>query len=78
MRYVEDNSKGASHWTHSHHHHHKSSKKLEDDENLQKPHTERNESTSEMSSEEKLLDTGSDECLTGEKQSQSEFLRKVR
>lgn len=79
MRYVEDNSRGASQWTHSHHHHHESSKKLkdDDDENMQKPHTEKNGSTSEMLSEEKLLDGGSDECVTGEKQSQSEFLRKV-
>ncbi|KAG5531969.1 hypothetical protein RHGRI_026547 [Rhododendron griersonianum] len=78
VRYVEDNSRGASQWTHSHHHHHESSKKLkdDDDENMQKPHTEKNGSTSEMSSEEKLLDGGSDECVTGEKQSQSEFLRK--
>ncbi|XP_058183713.1 IAA-alanine resistance protein 1 [Rhododendron vialii] len=80
VRYVEENSRGASQWTHSHrhHHHHESSKKLkdDDDENMQKPHTEKNGSTSEMSSEEKLLDRGSDECVTGEKQSQSEFLRK--
>ncbi|KAF7133466.1 hypothetical protein RHSIM_Rhsim09G0085400 [Rhododendron simsii] len=80
VRYVEDNSRGASQWTHSHHHHHhhESSNKLkdDDDENMRKPHIEKNGSTSEMSSEENLLDGVSDECVTGEKQSQSEFLRK--
>lgn len=81
MRYVEDNSRGASQWSHSHHHHHhhESSNKLkdDDDDNMRKPHIEKNGSTSEMSSEENLLDGVSDECVTGEKQSQSEFLRKV-
>lgn len=82
VRYVEDNSRGASQWTHSHHHHHnKSSKKMKDDgddgdENHQKSHNEKNGSASEMSSEKKLLDGGSDDGLIGEKRSQSEFLRK--
>ncbi|KAH7840849.1 hypothetical protein Vadar_022515 [Vaccinium darrowii] len=80
VRYVEDNSRGASQWTHSHHHHHnKSSKKMkddDDDENHQKSHNEKNGSASEMSSEKKLLDGGSDDGLIGEKRSQSEFLRK--
>lgn len=78
VRYVEENSRGASSWGHSHHHHHHSkSTKLKDDsgehDKIQEQHLSgEKESVSEISSDE-----GLDTCLIGEKKSESEsFLRK--
>ncbi|GMP92863.1 hypothetical protein CsSME_00042934 [Camellia sinensis var. sinensis] len=76
VRYVEKNSKGANVWNHTHHHHHhKNSKKLKDDNDdddkiQQQSLNEKNECVSEISSQGKVLDGGS------EKQNQPESLRK--
>ncbi|KAL7181056.1 hypothetical protein ACSBR1_040005 [Camellia fascicularis] len=75
VRYVEENSKGANAWNHTHHHHHhKNSKKLKDDYDDDKIQqqclNEKNECISEISSQGKVLDGGS------EKQNQPESLRK--
>ncbi|XP_057478967.1 IAA-alanine resistance protein 1-like isoform X2 [Actinidia eriantha] len=80
VRYVEDNSGGANEWGHSRHHHHrKNSKRLKHDSDdndkiEQQSDNKKSGSISKMSSEEKVLDEGSDDCLIGEKQSQSEPL----
>ncbi|KAL7163276.1 hypothetical protein ACSBR2_039383 [Camellia fascicularis] len=64
VRYVEENSKGANAWNHTHHHHHhKNSKKLKDDNDdddkiQQQSLNEKNECISEMSSQGKVLDEG--------------------
>ncbi|GFZ15744.1 ZIP metal ion transporter family [Actinidia rufa] len=83
VRFVEDNSGGANEWGHSHHHHHKNSKKLKHDSDdndkiEQQSDNKKSGSISKMSSEEKVLDKGSDDCLIGEKQSQSEPLLQKR
>ncbi|PSR90930.1 IAA-alanine resistance protein [Actinidia chinensis var. chinensis] len=84
VRYVEDNSGGANEWGHNHHHHHhKNSKKLKHDSDdndkiEQQSDNKKSGSISKMSSEEKVLDEGSDDCLIGEKQSQSEPLLQKR
>ncbi|XP_057478968.1 IAA-alanine resistance protein 1-like isoform X3 [Actinidia eriantha] len=84
VRYVEDNSGGANEWGHSRHHHHrKNSKRLKHDSDdndkiEQQSDNKKSGSISKMSSEEKVLDEGSDDCLIGEKQSQSEpLLQKI-
>ncbi|CAL5430411.1 unnamed protein product [Camellia sinensis] len=64
VRYVEENSKGANAWNHTHHHHHhKNSKKLKDDNDdddkiQQQSLNEKNECILEMSSQGKVLDEG--------------------
>ena len=85
VRYIEDNSGGANEWSHGHHHHnHKNSKILKHDSDgndkiEQQPGNEKSGSISKMSSEEKVLNGGSDNYLIGEKQTQSEsLLRKVK
>ncbi|KAI7995955.1 IAA-alanine resistance protein 1 [Camellia lanceoleosa] len=77
VRYLEENSKGANAWNHTnhHHYHHKNSKKLKDDNGdddkmQQQSLNEKNECISEISSQGKVLDGGS------EKQNQPESLRK--
>ncbi|CAL5430421.1 unnamed protein product [Camellia sinensis] len=75
VRYVEENSKGANAWNHTHHHHHhKNSKKLKDDNDDDKIRqqclNEKNECISEISLQGKVLDGGS------EKKNQPASLRK--
>ncbi|XP_057496198.1 IAA-alanine resistance protein 1-like isoform X1 [Actinidia eriantha] len=82
VRYIEDNSGGANEWSHSHHHHHhKNSKNLkhsdDNDKIEQQSDNEKSGSISKMSSEEKVLNP-SDDCLIGEKQTQSESLLRKR
>ncbi|KAJ9152992.1 hypothetical protein P3X46_026489 [Hevea brasiliensis] len=76
VRYVEDNSSGASAWSHGHHHHQKSSKKLKDgdDDDV----NEVMQSKSPKETEGNVSDEVSDNYLNGVNLTENESLLRKR